>query len=418
MKHLYNTKTANQVFNEYISIHSCFVQHATRLDYILADLNRFEVQTKLSVKEMKNCVSSILSSLYTNIIDNCQQVITSINSLLTFEKEIQLTSIAHEISSSASTIINIILHPNTKINSHNSDFHHSYESLKFSKTFKRPTKHQPQKISNHFSSDLGSCKISRSQNFEKSHKKEKKIIRNLSSMSKNDDEYVVCRICEDKIPLICIEEHMTSCVKAYQSVSTIAEINFQLKSIHQNIETNHLNVKWPGPSKTATMTLIPLLSIALYVEKAVKTDVSLSGSTNELNKLMNSLNQFKSTNSFICETLKTVKNLFRQKLHASKAFSSTEISLQNTRISSSTSHSNLHQVTISDFLFIKRISRGAHAQVFLARKKKTGDIFAIKVIPKSMLKMENQIEHVLAEKNILLQYHCPFIVDFCMYIFC
>ena len=38
------------------------------------------------------------------------------------------------------------------------------------------------------------------------------------------------------------------------------------------------------------------------------------------------------------------------------------------------------RTTIEDFIIIKPISRGAFGRVFLARKRATGDVFAIKVI--------------------------------------
>lgn len=39
------------------------------------------------------------------------------------------------------------------------------------------------------------------------------------------------------------------------------------------------------------------------------------------------------------------------------------------------------RTSIEDFEIIKPISRGAFGRVFLARKRATGDLFAIKVIP-------------------------------------
>jgi serine/threonine protein kinase len=67
---------------------------------------------------------------------------------------------------------------------------------------------------------------------------------------------------------------------------------------------------------------------------------------------------------------------------------------------------------IACFAFIKRISRGATASVFLARKTKTGDIFAIKATPRAALQQKNQAQRIRVEKDILLQFsHCH-IVNF------
>lgn len=42
-------------------------------------------------------------------------------------------------------------------------------------------------------------------------------------------------------------------------------------------------------------------------------------------------------------------------------------------------HSPKDRTSIDDFEIIKPISRGAFGRVFLAKKRKTGDLFAIKV---------------------------------------
>jgi serine/threonine protein kinase len=75
------------------------------------------------------------------------------------------------------------------------------------------------------------------------------------------------------------------------------------------------------------------------------------------------------------------------------------------------------QTTIAEFEFIKRISSGAYARVFLGRKKRTGDIYAIKVIPKTGLRQKNEVRRVLAEKDILLKVHSPSMIKFCMFRF-
>ena len=48
-----------------------------------------------------------------------------------------------------------------------------------------------------------------------------------------------------------------------------------------------------------------------------------------------------------------------------------------------------HSVSIQDFELVKPISKGAYGRVFLARKKNTGDLYAIKV-----MNNENSIERI------------------------
>ena len=59
--------------------------------------------------------------------------------------------------------------------------------------------------------------------------------------------------------------------------------------------------------------------------------------------------------------------------------------------------------SIKDFEIIKPISKGAFGSVFLARKKLTGEYFAIKVLKKADMIAKNQITNVKAERMILMQ---------------
>ncbi|XP_035541728.1 probable serine/threonine protein kinase IRE4 isoform X3 [Juglans regia] len=70
------------------------------------------------------------------------------------------------------------------------------------------------------------------------------------------------------------------------------------------------------------------------------------------------------------------------------------------------------RTSIDDFEIIKPISRGAFGKVFLARKRTTGDFFAIKVLKKLDMIRKNDIERILAERNILITVRNPFVVRF------
>ncbi|XP_078432946.1 putative serine/threonine protein kinase IRE [Wolffia australiana] len=75
--------------------------------------------------------------------------------------------------------------------------------------------------------------------------------------------------------------------------------------------------------------------------------------------------------------------------------------------------SNLKDRTsIEDFEIIKPISRGAFGRVFLAKKRVTGDLFAIKVLKKTNMIRKNAVESILAERNILISVRHPFVVRF------
>ncbi|KAJ0910238.1 putative protein kinase AGC-MAST family [Helianthus annuus] len=71
-----------------------------------------------------------------------------------------------------------------------------------------------------------------------------------------------------------------------------------------------------------------------------------------------------------------------------------------------------YRTSIEDFEIIKPISRGAFGRVFLARKRATGDVFAIKVLKKADMIRKNAVQSILAERDILISARNPFVVRF------
>ncbi|KAH9607453.1 hypothetical protein KSS87_019350 [Heliosperma pusillum] len=69
------------------------------------------------------------------------------------------------------------------------------------------------------------------------------------------------------------------------------------------------------------------------------------------------------------------------------------------------------RTSIEDFEIIKPISRGAYGRVFLAKKRATGDLFAIKVLKKADMIRKNAVESILAERDILITMRNPFVVS-------
>lgn len=69
-----------------------------------------------------------------------------------------------------------------------------------------------------------------------------------------------------------------------------------------------------------------------------------------------------------------------------------------------------YRVSIRDFHIVKPISKGAFGKVYLARKKTTGDQYAIKVLAKEHLLRKKQIQQIETERNILASVVSPFVV--------
>lgn len=71
------------------------------------------------------------------------------------------------------------------------------------------------------------------------------------------------------------------------------------------------------------------------------------------------------------------------------------------RLPSTAPASRAATVSIKDFDIIKPISKGAFGSVYLAKKRATGDNYAIKVLKKADMISKNQITNVKAERKIL-----------------
>ena len=65
---------------------------------------------------------------------------------------------------------------------------------------------------------------------------------------------------------------------------------------------------------------------------------------------------------------------------------------------------------LDDFEILKVIGKGSFGKVFQVKKVGEDEIYAMKVLNKSVIKKKNQIEHTKTERNILGKIDHPFIV--------
>ena len=72
---------------------------------------------------------------------------------------------------------------------------------------------------------------------------------------------------------------------------------------------------------------------------------------------------------------------------------------------------NQAKMSMEDFEIISVIGRGYYGKVMLVKQKATGQLFAVKTIHKNRLVSNNKVYTVLAERNILVKAHHPFIVE-------
>lgn len=232
---------------------------------------------------------------------------------------------------------------------------------------------------------------------------------NVPPKHENGDQMLVlCRICEEYVPIEMIEQHSKNCAIAYESEFTMITTDERIKKLQKAIRNSVLNEEWPGSMTQTISTLLPMLHVVMLL------DVSMQGDKRSLSLASAALMKLEIPNASpnAQSLFAKAKELMQEKVKAADAFSEASAILQRTRVNGNASTASSLQTSISDFLFVKRISSGAFAKVFLAEKVKTGDIYAIKVTPKEGHKQKNQFRRILTEKDILLQNSNPFIVDF------
>lgn len=235
-----------------------------------------------------------------------------------------------------------------------------------------------------------------------------KLINNTDDLSST---LVLCRICEQFVPLSLIEQHSKTCAQVYETEYKMVSTDEKLRRVKEAIKSSLLNIPWPGDEYTATTICIPLLHIVMLVDKIVKIDPKNTSAKRQLQHMLNALdnNYVNPENINALSLVARIEELVKEKIHLCTHFSRASIELSKTTL---VEHSPSFATSVADFEFVRRISSGAYARVFVAKKIKTGDIYAIKVTPKSSLKQKNQVKRIIAEKQILLNFINPFIVNF------
>jgi RAC serine/threonine-protein kinase len=69
------------------------------------------------------------------------------------------------------------------------------------------------------------------------------------------------------------------------------------------------------------------------------------------------------------------------------------------------------KVSVEDFDLLNLVGKGSFGKVMQVRKKDTKKIYAMKVLDKKHILEHNEVQHTLAEKNILQKIHHPFLVN-------
>jgi serine/threonine protein kinase len=218
------------------------------------------------------------------------------------------------------------------------------------------------------------------------------------------DATELCRLCETQVPLEFFAEHAVSCLARYKSEEMVGILGAQMTALADGIAHDKLEGReWPAPPQAFSA-----LHVQMLLQRAGRLDPSLPETYDELCSILSVLRTVESE-----EIALGAMALVNEKRRSSAALTD---ALHVSRQTSRGSDQRCRTHTISEFEFLKKISRGAFATVFLARKKSTGDIFAIKAIAKKSLTRKNQ-RRVLSERDMLMTFSDPHVVQFCHFSF-
>ena len=231
-----------------------------------------------------------------------------------------------------------------------------------------------------------------------------------------DEETIICRICDEHVRIDQFAEHTESCIQAYKYEEKIAAIHIKMVDLQNELCEHFLRETWPGEVNNACKTILPLFRASLLMERAHEIDPKDAEAAEELAYISEVIAQINVSliKSSYSEILSQIWEQVIAKKNTSIVIRRAMDVLKNTRISGNADTTKSTQITIADFDFIKRISAGAFARVFLAKKKVSNDIYAIKVLPKDDVVQKNQVKRVVLEKDILLRFNNPYIINFCM----
>lgn len=226
-----------------------------------------------------------------------------------------------------------------------------------------------------------------------------------------EDNTVICRVCEEVIELDKFEQHMMYCLKAYNSGTKLTKTDKQIEAQIDYIKKCYLSEIVLGNEELAVRVNIPMFHLTFILMEALKIDPKIYDSS-EVFKNMRLKNLYQVINSKHHGVLANSEKLIREKSKIVNAIRETAGVLSSTRVSGNSMPAGKKKILVSDFTFIKRISSGAFASVFVVKKNSTGDIYAIKAIPRKSIQHKNTSKRLNAEKDILRSFNNPYLISF------
>ncbi|ETK74481.1 AGC/MAST/MAST protein kinase [Phytophthora nicotianae] len=250
---------------------------------------------------------------------------------------------------------------------------------------------------------------------------------------------VVCKLCETKVDANSLDEHTNYCVlskrveleadvindslvKLTASINaTLAEEALKPMFNQEEMHIYHALRVVAIQASTCDVTSVDAFALCARLVKIIDRirqqeaetfDVAGERGANYCNKLRNlihaKMSKIRASHKVMLKQAPV--EVERLPLKRTKSLENMENSdgLRSSRRASLKSAN--FRVSIRDFHIVKPISKGAFGKVYLARKKTTGDQYAIKVLAKEHLLRKKQIQQIETERNILASVVSPFVV--------
>jgi len=219
----------------------------------------------------------------------------------------------------------------------------------------------------------------------------------MASVIDEEPPPVMCRLCDNMVPIWQLEAHLVSCAKNLED-------NMQV-----NKRLGELASQMTGGSEECDGEWWIEEDVAHCCKEGKQLDVASEGAEEKLDGLIGQLSDVDPESGKGGKAAVDAVQLLQQKKALLLTRSVTNESLKKGR-GSSPSSPMPKRIDISDFDVLGPISRGAYGAAFLAKKKASGDVFCIKRLRKSDMLAKNQLEHVKREQGILISTHNPFVV--------
>jgi len=262
------------------------------------------------------------------------------------------------------------------------------------------------------------------------------LSRNQPKSLRSSTKKVMCRICEERYPQSVLKEHTKFCVSAANADMKDQRCYNRIVNVLKLLEEHKRRVAPQGPMKDYYSKIAKLSSDIC----ALPYGSDIEDRKNDCFVMLDQLQQIQAELTYddvglvtylrrlisIIEEKWTNMNEFARLKQESEKDQNQKKSVNiwslltlvrphMDRTTPSAKPDELivrskSRVSIDDFEIIKPISSGAYGKVYLARKKKTRDLYAVKVQNKSDLLRKNMVDNVIAERQILSNVKTPFVV--------